>query len=143
GRTAKTENSPQSGRPRWSIIWVPKVQPLPFTTESVGCGALPSGANRHGGGKRDMSKFKQKRRAWGLCGAGLLAWVSLTGCQCSAGGEPLPSPYYIYDDVQYFPAGHEFLLQNEADYLSSQNAPPPPPPGAEMGARPGAQPVRR
>jgi hypothetical protein len=76
--------------------------------------------------------------AWGLCG--LLACASLTGCQVSVGGQTLPSPYYIYDDVQYFPAGHEFILQNEADYLNSHNTPPPPP-GAEVGMRPKTQPA--
>jgi hypothetical protein len=90
------------------------------------------------------------RRAWGLCGVGLLACATMTGCQVSVGGQTLPSPYYIYDDVQYFQSGSEFPLQNEADHLSSQNAPPAPPGAAEVGARPGtpagapaAPPVRR
>lgn len=38
----------------------------------------------------------------------------LTGCQVDVGGQTLPSPYYIYDDVQYFPAGPEFKLSEEA-----------------------------
>lgn len=46
---------------------------------------------------------------------GLLASVGLTGCQVSTGGQTLPSPYYLDDDVQYFPAGREFKLQREAD----------------------------
>jgi hypothetical protein len=37
-----------------------------------------------------------------------------TGCQITEGGQTLPSPYYIYDDVQYFPPGPEFKLSNEA-----------------------------
>jgi hypothetical protein len=89
-----------------------------------------------------MRTIKTMRRAWGLCGVGLLACASLTGCQVSVGGQTLPSPYYIYDDVQYFPQGHEFILQNEADYISSQNAPPAPP-GAEVGSRGGARGVQR
>src|SRR5205807_67846 len=36
------------------------------------------------------------------------------------------SPFQTQDGAQYFPAGHEFLLQNEADAMSAQNAPAPP-----------------
>jgi hypothetical protein len=50
-----------------------------------------------------------------LLALGLLASVGLTGCQVSTGGQTLPSPYYLDDDVQYFPAGREFKLQREAD----------------------------
>jgi hypothetical protein len=35
------------------------------------------------------------------------------GCQSSIGGQTLPSAYYLRDDVQYYPAGPEFLLPNE------------------------------
>jgi len=84
-----------------------------------------------------------RTRAWGWCGLGLLACASLTGCQVSVGGQTLPSPYYIFDDVQYFQQGHEFPLQNEADFINSQNAPPAAPGAAEVGMRPGAQPIRR
>lgn len=49
--------------------------------------------------------------------AGLALLVTATGCQVDVGGQTLPSPYYMQDDVQYFPAGLEFLLQNEADAL--------------------------
>ena len=40
-----------------------------------------------------------------LLALGLLAGVGLTGCQAEAGGQTLPSPYYMSDDVQYFPPG--------------------------------------
>jgi len=48
--------------------------------------------------------------------AGLVALgaIGTTGCQVSVGGQTLPSPYYIYDDVQSFPAGPEFKLSREA-----------------------------
>ena len=50
-----------------------------------------------------------------LCGIGLsLAAVGSTGCQGTYGGQTLPSPYYIQDDIQYFPPGPEFKLQREA-----------------------------
>ena len=45
------------------------------------------------------------------------AAVGTTGCQMSIGGQTLPSPYYIRDDVQFFPAGPEFKLQQEANAL--------------------------
>ena len=48
-----------------------------------------------------------------LCGMGLVA-LGMTGCQSSIGGQTLPSPYYLYDDVQYFAPGPEFKLTNEA-----------------------------
>lgn len=52
----------------------------------------------------------------GLVLAGVLGVVSLasTGCQVDVAGQTLPSPYYMSDDVQYFPAGPEFKLSNEA-----------------------------
>ena len=48
-----------------------------------------------------------------LCGMGLAA-LTFTGCQVTVGGQTLPSPYYLYDDVQYFAPGSEFKLSNEA-----------------------------
>ena len=39
----------------------------------------------------------------------------ITSCvKVTVGGQTLPSPYYIYDDVQYFPPGPEFKLSREA-----------------------------
>ncbi len=50
-----------------------------------------------------------------LCGVGLsLAAIGSTGCQGTYGGQTLPSPYYIQDDIQYFPPGPEFKLAREA-----------------------------
>ena len=36
-----------------------------------------------------------------VTGAVALASIASTGCQVDVGGQTLPSPYYIYDDVQY------------------------------------------
>ncbi len=45
----------------------------------------------------------------------MLAAIGLsTGCQVVENGQTLPSPYYLYDDVQYFAPGPEFVLSNEA-----------------------------
>ena len=49
-----------------------------------------------------------------MLGLGMLAAVGLTGCQVDIGGQTLPSPYYMSDDVQYFPPGPEFKLEREA-----------------------------
>lgn len=62
-----------------------------------------------------------------VCRAGLglgllLGMASLTGCQVDVGGQTLPSPYYQEDDVQYFPAGPEFKLSNEAAAMEAFEA---------------------
>ena len=60
-----------------------------------------------------------------LLGVGLVA-LSATGCQTHIGGQTLPSPYYLTDDVQYFAPGSENKLANEAAamkaYASDQDA---------------------
>lgn len=48
--------------------------------------------------------------------------VGTTGCQVSLNGQTLPSPYYLQDDVQYFPAGPEFKLPREAAALKAARA---------------------
>ncbi len=58
-----------------------------------------------------------KRQGWlmgSLCACGITAALSLSGCQVSVGGQTLPSPYYLSDDVQYFAPGTEFKLPREA-----------------------------
>ncbi len=57
-----------------------------------------------------------------LCGIGLLLVVSSTGCQVSIGGQTLPSPYYLQDDVNYYPEGPEFKLLNEAESIQAYKA---------------------
>ena len=57
------------------------------------------------------------KTSWKRLGSGLLllvalATMGLTGCQTTVGGQTLPSGYYLRDDVQFFPAGPEFLLNN-------------------------------
>ncbi len=58
--------------------------------------------------------------------SGLLSAGSLCGCQTDIGGQTLPSAHYLRDDVQYFPAGPEFLLPNavqaQKEYKASQQA---------------------
>jgi hypothetical protein len=52
-------------------------------------------------------------------GLALLA-AATTGCQIDVSGQTLPSPYYLQDDVQYFPAGPEFKLAKEAAAMKAQ-----------------------
>lgn len=56
------------------------------------------------------------QRGWRtcFCGIGIVAALSATGCQSDIGGQTLPSPYYLKDDIQYFPPGPEFKLSREA-----------------------------
>jgi len=54
-----------------------------------------------------------------LGGLGLLAMLGLTGCQVDVAGQTLPSPYYMQDDVQYFPPGPEFRFAREAAALKA------------------------
>ncbi len=46
----------------------------------------------------------------------------LSGCQTTIGGQTLPSPDYLTDDVQYFPAGPEFKLTNQVEAARKQAA---------------------
>jgi hypothetical protein len=39
-------------------------------------------------------------------------------------GETPPGPYYQASNIEYFPSTNEFFLQNEADFIAQQNAPP-------------------
>lgn len=55
------------------------------------------------------------------CGLLVVLTLSLTavGCQVDVGGQTLPSPYYLDDDLQYFPTGPEFKLSREAAALEN------------------------
>jgi len=62
-----------------------------------------------------------KHTRWVL-GLGMAAALSMTGCQVDVGGQTLPSPYYMADDIQYFPAGPEFKLSREAAAMEKAKA---------------------
>lgn len=74
-----------------------------------------------------------------LLGA-LLASAAASGCQTTIGGQTLPSPNFLRDDIQYFPMGPEFKLSNQERAIEEWRAqqagidadldagmPPPPP----------------
>jgi hypothetical protein len=52
----------------------------------------------------------------------LPATALFTGCQIDASGQTLPSPYYLSDDIQYFPPGPGFKLAREAAAQKEQAA---------------------
>lgn len=65
-----------------------------------------------------------KSRHWTkavLLSAGLAA-LSATGCQTHIGGQNLPSPYYLTDDVQYFAPDTENKLAREAAAMKALQA---------------------
>ena len=51
-----------------------------------------------------------------------LCCLSSLGCQVEVGGQTLPSPYYQYDDVQFFAPGPEFKLSREAAAIKEMQA---------------------
>ena len=56
-------------------------------------------------------------------GLGLaIAILSSTGCQGVYNGQTLPSPWYLADDIQYFPPGPEFKLSREAAAMKAYKA---------------------
>jgi hypothetical protein len=63
-----------------------------------------------------MNGAKSKSTRWGryLALLALPATAMFTGCQIEAGGQTLPSPYYLSDDVQYYAPGPGFKLAREA-----------------------------
>ncbi len=64
-------------------------------------------------GSPHMATFANRTR-WSLAACALAGLSYSTGCQIVENGQTLPSPYYLYDDVQYFAPGPEFKLSNEA-----------------------------
>lgn len=71
-----------------------------------------------------MLRKNAKRTTWSVLAAiGLIpAALLLTGCQVEMGGQTLPSPYYLTDDVQYYAPGPGFVLAKEAEALQEQRA---------------------
>jgi len=48
--------------------------------------------------------------------------VASSGCQTTIGGQTLPSAYYLTDDIQFFPAGDEFLLPETVKAMDEYRA---------------------
>ena len=72
-----------------------------------------------------MSRYSTNRNLTRFLALTLVAGsclVASTGCQVSLNGQTLPSPYYLQDDIQYFPSGPEFKLPREAAALRAARA---------------------
>jgi len=69
-----------------------------------------------------MRSVNKKHLSLGSLVVALLgpAMTVLTGCQVEYAGQTLPSPYYLTDDIQYYPPGPEFKLAREAAAMQEQ-----------------------
>jgi hypothetical protein len=67
-----------------------------------------------------MKASKTTSGFWMLAAAMVCGLSLNTGCQVQVAGQTLPSPYYLMDDVQYFPAGSENKLANETAALKAE-----------------------
>lgn len=70
----------------------------------------------------DGRKISRMCTVWAMGAISLAAIFTATGCQVDVGGQTLPSPYYMKDDVQYFAPGPEFKLAREAAALQQAKA---------------------
>jgi len=62
--------------------------------------------------------MSNEMKLFALVAVGVAALLgSSTGGQVSVAGQTLPSPYYLDDDIQYFPTGPENKLANETAAL--------------------------
>lgn len=61
-------------------------------------------------------------RAWLAAAVVAPAALLATGCQSDYAGQTLPSPWYLTDDVQYYPPGPGFKLAREAAAMQEQKA---------------------
>jgi hypothetical protein len=70
-----------------------------------------------------MQGFKNQRHPLRnfILGLSAVAALGVTGCQSDFGGQTLPSPYYLEDDVQYFPTGPEMKVSREAAAQKAAN----------------------
>ena len=73
--------------------------------------------------KTESMSDKKNHVALRLCTVIAIAGLGLfTGCQSQIGGQTLPSPHYLTDDVQYFAPTSEMKLQREAAVMQEYNA---------------------
>ncbi|MCU0714722.1 MAG: hypothetical protein MUD03_01190 [Pirellula sp.] len=66
-----------------------------------------------------MARKLNDLKVWMAVAACVGLGSASTGCQVHVAGQTLPSPYYLDDDVQYFPAGPENKLANETAALKA------------------------
>lgn len=70
-----------------------------------------------------MKKKQSQAKRYAFLGLLLAGAIAPSiGCQTSIAGQTLPSGYYLYDDVQYFPVGPENKISNETAALAKAQA---------------------
>jgi len=52
----------------------------------------------------------------------VLLVAGMSGCQVDVGGQTLPSPYYLQDDIHFAPSGPEFKLSREAAAMKANQS---------------------
>ena len=57
-----------------------------------------------------------------LTGCVVLGCLGSIGCQTTRNGQTLPSPYYLENEIHYYPAGPEFPLTQEALQMEKDEA---------------------
>ena len=55
-----------------------------------------------------------------LVALGVACLSLMSGCQLTQNGQTLPSPWYLDNEIQYFPAGNEFQFQGEVDRIKRE-----------------------
>ncbi len=55
--------------------------------------------------------------AWLLVAGCAVLCSASVGCQTTVGGQTLPSPNYLRDDLSYFPPGPEFKLSRQVQAM--------------------------
>jgi hypothetical protein len=66
-------------------------------------------------------KASKKTSGFGMLAAAIVCGLAFnTGCQVQVAGQTLPSPFYLQDDIQFFPAGSENKLANETAALKAE-----------------------
>jgi hypothetical protein len=56
-----------------------------------------------------------------LLGLGAALAIGVTGCQSEIGGQVLPSPFYMTNQVQYYQPGPQMKLSQEAAAQKAYN----------------------
>lgn len=63
-----------------------------------------------------MNVIRSRRAIFSLL-IGSMSLIGAVGCQSTVGGQTMPSPDYLKDDVQYHRAGPEYILSQQKQAL--------------------------
>ena len=116
---------PTTGKKFYDLNKTPVISP--YTGEVVPIAPIvpPARLWKPLAASRGRKVMKTNSPVWlrnAVCGVGLAIVLASTGCQGVYNGQTLPSPWYISDDIQYFPPGPEFKLSREAAAMKAYKA---------------------